>query len=136
TGRDVVEVGRVLMNRRSVFAVLMVMMAAWSIEAHAALIVDQSPPNLNSGDIVSFRLADDFTLGGASMVNTINFWYQAQFQTDLSNVTYAIYANAGGALGTGLFTGTVAPTTSFDSLNNNFFATFAVPNLALAAGTY
>jgi hypothetical protein len=100
------------------------------------LIYDQSPPNNNSADIVNFRLADDFTLSGASVVMNIDFWYQAQFQTDLSNVTYAIYANSSNHPGTQLFTGTVAPVTSFDSPNNAFFATFAVPNLSLAAGKY
>jgi hypothetical protein len=124
------------MKRRSVCTVLMAVLAAWCIPAGATLIVDQSPPNLNSGDIVGFRLADDFTLGGPSVVDAINFWYQAQFQTDLSSVTYAIYANASGALGTKLFSGTVTPSTSFDSLNDNFFATLPVPNLTLSAGTY
>jgi hypothetical protein len=104
--------------------------------ARATLIYDQSPPNNNSSDMVNFRLADDFTLSGASVVMNINFWYQAQFQTDLSNVTYAIYANSSGHLGPQLFTGSVAPVTSFDSPNNAFFATFAVPSLSLAAGTY
>jgi hypothetical protein len=124
------------MKRRFFFAVLMTLMAAWSIPAGATLIFDQSPPNLNSGDIVGFRFADDFTLGGPSVVDAINFWYQAQFQTDLSSVTYAVYANAAGALGTMLFTGTVTASTSFDSLNDNFFATLAVPNLSLSAGAY
>jgi hypothetical protein len=102
----------------------------------AATIWDQSPPNSNSSDIVNFRVADDFSLIGPSILSTINFWYQAQFQTDLSTVTYAIYANSGGALGSQLFTGSVAPTTSFDSPNNAFFASFAVPSLGLGTGTY
>jgi hypothetical protein len=104
--------------------------------ARATTIYDQSPPNNNSSDIVNFRLADDFKLTGASVVNAIDFWYQAQFQTDLSSLTYAIYANSSGALGSQLFTGLVVPVTSFDSPNNAFFATFAVPNLSLASGTY
>ncbi len=104
--------------------------------AHAGLIYDQSPPNDNSSDIINFRVADDFTLIGASVVNNINFWYQAQFQTDLSNLTYAIDANAGGAPGSQLLTNVVTPVTSFDSPNNAFFGTFAVPGLSLGAGTY
>jgi hypothetical protein len=104
--------------------------------ARATTLYDQSPPNDNSSDIVDFRLADDFKLTGASVVDSIAFWYQAQFQTDLAGLTYAIYANSSGALGSQLFTGTVTPVTSFDSPNNAFFATFAVPNLALGTGTY
>jgi hypothetical protein len=100
----------------------------------ASLIVDQSPPNTNSVDMTFSRDADDFALTGASTVANINFWYQANFETDLADVTYAIYADSGGSLGTLLYTGTAIPTTSADV--NAFFASFAVPNLALGAGTY
>jgi hypothetical protein len=48
---------------------------------------------------VNSRLADDFTLSSATFLGGINFWYSAQFQTDLSSVTYAIYSNNAGALG-------------------------------------
>jgi hypothetical protein len=100
----------------------------------AGTIIDMGPPNLNATDIVDSRLADDFTLGGAAVVNDINFWYQAQFQTDLSSVTYAFYADSSGSLGSLITSGTVVPATSTDV--NAYFATFAIPNLSLNAGTY
>src|ERR1035438_7333006 len=109
-----------------------------AIPAHAGLIFDQSPPNTNGNalDMTDFRVADDFTLATVSSVDAINFWFFGQFQTDLSNVTYGIYQNSGGTLGTRLYTGTVAPTTSFDAVNNAFFAVVPLSNLLLGAGGY
>ena len=123
------------MSQSRVFAVILSGIACAST-VHASLIFDQSPPNGNSGEITTFRLADDFTLAGSSSIDAVNFWYQAQFQTDLTNVTYAFYANTGGQLGSLLYTGTVAPATSFDAANFSFFASFALPNLAFSVGTY
>ena len=105
-----------------------------SIPLHAGLIFDQSPPNLTSLDMTNFRVADNFTVAGAANLAAINFWYQAAFQTDLSSVTYGIYQDSGGSLGTLLYSGTGAPATSADT--NAFFAILSVPALALSAGTY
>jgi hypothetical protein len=103
---------------------------------HADTLFVQSPPNLNSTDFVDDRVADDFTLSGASALTQIDFWYTAFDQTDLSSVTYATYADASGALGSQLYTGTVTPATSFDSIDDTFYATIALPNLSLDAGTF
>jgi hypothetical protein len=106
--------------------------AALSIRAD--IITDTSPPNNNATDIVDSRLAADFTLAGASVINDINFWYQAQFQTDLSNIAYAFYSDSAGTLGPVLASGLASPSTSTGA--NAFLASFAIPNLPLNAGTY
>jgi hypothetical protein len=103
---------------------------------HADTLFLQGSPNLNSTDFVDDRVADDFTLGSASTLSQIDFWYTAFDQSDLSSVTYAIYNDAGGALGSQLYTGTVTPTTSFDSIDDTFYATIALPGLSLGAGTF
>jgi len=105
-------------------------------DVRGSILFDQSPPNDNATDFVNSRLADDFTLSSATLVDGVNFWYSAQFQTDLSSVTYAIYSNNAGALGALQYTGTVTPATSYDSTDNTFFAQIALPDLSLSAGTY
>lgn len=107
-----------------------------AVPAHAGLIVDFSPPNGNALDMTGSRVADDFTLAGTYTVDSVNFWYFSQEQGDLSAVTYGIYQDFGGVLGTLLFTGTVAPVTSFDSVNQAYFATASVGSLDLGPGTY
>jgi hypothetical protein len=102
----------------------------------AGSLFDQSPPNGNAADFVNFRVADDFTLASNSLVDGINFWYSAQFQTDLSSVTYAIYNDAGGALGSVVSTGTLTPVTSYDSTDDTYFATLLLSTVSLGAGTY
>ncbi len=79
--------------------------------------------------------ADDFTLANLSTLSQIDFWYTAFDQSDLSSVTYAIYNDAGGALGSQLYTGTVTPDTSFDSMDDTL-ATIALPHSSLGAGTF
>ncbi len=75
--------------------------------ARADSLFSQGPPNGNNFDITDYRLADDFSLAQSATVDEIGFWYQAQYQTDLSAVTYAIYADNAGALGTVLQSGTI-----------------------------
>jgi len=104
--------------------------------ARADTLFDQSGPNGNAVDFVDFRTADDFTLTGSSLVDGINFWYSAQFQTDLSSVTYAIYSNAAGALGSLVSTGTLTPVTSYDSTDNTYFAALTLSAVSIGAGTY
>jgi len=111
---------------------------AWTAtEGWAGLLVDQSPPNGNSFDITDFRLADDFTLSSVASVNEIGFWYQAQFQTDLAAVTYAVYRDNAGSLATLLQSDTInTPDTSFDPVSGFFFANFVITPISLGGGTY
>lgn len=100
-------------------------------------LFSQGPPNGNSFDITDFRLADDFSLPGASVVDGIDFWYMAQQETDLSVLTYAIYADQGGHLGTLLQSQTTTNiATSFDNSSGLFFATFPISPLILNGGSY
>jgi len=93
----------------------------------------QGPPNDGSSNIVDYRLADDFVLGQASVITNVTFWYQAQFQEDLSSVAWAFYSDAGGSLGGTLANGVATPDTLVDV--NAYMATFAIPALFLPAGT-
>ncbi len=113
---------------------ILLLAACWTLRATS--LFSQSPPNSNATDFTSFRVADDFTLSSAATLDEIDFWYAAAFQTDLASVTYAIYNDASGALGSMLYTGTVTPTTAPDVPDDTFFATIALPNLMLSAGTY
>src|SRR5215471_17998146 len=113
---------------------LLLALCAAATSASAGTVYSQAPPNLNSFDITGQRLADDFSLSQAVTVTGIDFWYAANFQSDLTLVTYAIYQNAPGSLGSVLATGTASPATS-DQVNY-FFASFAIPALALGPGNY
>jgi len=115
------------------------LLALQTFPACAGVILDQSPPNGNAIDFTNGRVADGFSFSGAALVNGVNFWYQTDIfgaPSDLSQVAWAFYANAGGSLGTQLYSGTATPATSFDAINNADLATFAVPNLSFSAGTY
>jgi hypothetical protein len=99
------------------------------------VVVDTSPHNDNATDIVNSRLAADFTLTSGAVIDDMTFWYQAQFQTDLSSVAYAFYSDTGGGLGMAIDTGVVTPETS-PTDTNAFIATFSIPDVSLGAGTY
>jgi hypothetical protein len=100
----------------------------------AGVVIETGPPNNNSTDIVNSRLADDFTLANLAGINDINFWYQAQFQTDLTSVAYAFYADSNGALGSLLSSGVAVPTTSIDT--NAYLASLSIDTVDLLPGTY
>lgn len=103
----------------------------------ASVVFVQSPPNVNSFDITDYRLADSFALTTGTILNGISFWYQAQEQTDLSGVSYAIYANSGGAPGALLASDYVnSPATNFDSVSGLFTADFAIAPIALSSDAY
>ena len=113
--------------------------ALTAIPAGASMLFNQNPPNANSINMTDSRVADNFTLFGSAVLDTINFWYQTDVQgtaSDLSTVAWSIYSNSGGSLGSALYSGTTTAATSFDAVNNADFASFAVPSLALSAGTY
>jgi len=113
----------------------LLLLAATVLLAKADVIADQSALNGNSFDITDYRLADDFTPSAAAYLGQVQFWYQAQQQTDLASVAYAIYADNGGALGAMLDSGTVTgPATGYDSASGLFFADFAVSPLLVSAG--
>ena len=93
----------------------------------------QGPPNGNSYDITDYRLADSFMLSGPSLLDGIDFWYQAQQETDLSVVTYAIYEDNVGALGASVQSETIsAIVTSFDPSSGLFFASFQATQIGRA----
>lgn len=112
-------------------ALLLLGLAA--IPANATLI-DFSPPNDNATDMTNGRTAAAFNLAAPATLNTLNFWYQAQFQTDLSTLTYAFYQDNSGSLGSLMNSATVTPVTSTDA--TAFFAQVSLPGLSFNSGTY
>ena len=113
-------------------AALLFALALGPAAAQAGTLWSQGPPNDNATNIVDYRLADDFVLPQASTVTGIEFWYQAQFEADLTQVWYAFYADAGGAPGGLIATGNAEPGLSIDG--NAYLATFTIPALNLPAG--
>jgi archaellin len=96
--------------RSSIFAAALIGLVALPGRASTVLF-DQTPTNTNSFSITEFRLADDFTLSNQSTVTDLLFYYtysSGGSPSDLGAVTYAIYTNNAGALGTVLELQTIA----------------------------
>jgi len=104
------------------------------VPIHASTIFDLGPPNNNALDMVDSRIANAFTLASAATITDVNFWYQAQFESDLTNVAYAFYLDSAGTLGSLVTAGTATPLTSADP--NAFLASFTIPDLSLVSGVY
>jgi len=91
----------------------------------AATIVSNGTPDLSgTWNVSGNRIADDFTLGSAADIDTIRFWFGEGQNTQsptsfLGTVTWAVFANNSGALGSLLTSGTVG------SLSATFFTTFS-----------
>jgi len=119
-------------------AMMLIVLATLAAQVRADVLVNQSSLNGNSFDITDYRLADDFQPTKAAYLQTVQFWYQAQFQTDLAAVTYAVYADNSGSLGAVLETGTVDdPSTGYDTVSGLFFADFGIgPLLVSPTDTY
>jgi hypothetical protein len=111
-----------------------------SSQAPGGIIFDQTPTNTNGHSITDSRLADDFTLATQNTVQGINFYYKAFSISDLSEVTYAIYNNSGGALGSVIQTETIASgnvtRTGSALCPTCSLASFAISGINLSPGTY
>lgn len=116
--------------------ILAACLALPALPAAADTFVTPGAPNGNGFDITDYRLSDSFELPANGVLTDIGFYYQAQFQTDLSTITYAIYAgSSGGNLRALQSASTSSISTSFDSASGMFFADFSVKPVALAGGT-
>jgi hypothetical protein len=108
------------------------------------VIFDQSTTlNGNGFDMTDNRIADDFTLASASIVQGINFEYifsGGGSPGDLSFISIGIYADNSGSPGTLISEqDDLAVTGSADSSNvcpNCSLASIAITNVALGAGNY
>jgi hypothetical protein len=136
------------------WALLLILGAALGVgNAFANVLWDQTTGfNGNGLNIIDSRLADDFVLSASSnsyAIQGISFYYipNSGSGADLGSVTYAIYQNNAGALGTLLQTETIAPAniTETDQAANPcglantpdcFLASFAITQLTVSAGTY
>jgi hypothetical protein len=80
------------------------MLILFALPGRGDVLYDQTPPpgNPNSFDFTDFRVADDFTFSGANSITSILFYYTFAANgaaTDLGAMTYAIYNNNAGAVG-------------------------------------
>ena len=109
------------MSSRSVFAasVMLRRLVALALlsaipPAHADIVFDNGAPTItNARDIVLFRSADDFAVG-ASEIRAVRFWIattspiEQDPETNFSgSITYAIYRDEGGNIGTLIASDTV-----------------------------
>lgn len=125
---------------------------ALSVSAQAALIFDNgAPTTLGARDISLFRSADDFTFASGQTVAGIQFFYSwtspavsepaANFS---GTITYAIYNDSAGSIGSQLATGTVSGLASTftgiiipgSNAKINAVQIDLVSAVALGAGTY
>lgn len=105
--------------------------------ASADILFSQDPNNSVTFNITDSRLADDFSFTANTLLQSIAFLYQAQFESDLTDITYAIYSNNSGALGSVLQTDTVNTFSTANTPPSDFYlATFNITPLLLAPGTY
>ena len=89
---------------------LLLCLLATGLTAPAALIFSNGTVDTNAAnarDITIFRTADDFTLASAVTLDSVRFWLAAEPGDFAGTLTYAIYQNAGGALGTVVNTATL-----------------------------
>ncbi len=104
---------------------------AWNTQANAA-IISNLPDNVGGNGITSARLADPFTLGAPATVGSIRFWWSMNTARPLSDfsgtITYAFYQDSGGAVGSGLGSGTVAGLISTPTGNFASQGTCGAPN--------
>ncbi len=117
-----------------------------ALAANAATIYDNGTPDVNSSSargITIFRVADDFTLGSAANLTAIRFWMVDQPGNFSGSITYAVYQNSAGALGSVVGSGTVSGITPLflNQIPGNIHqierVDFDLPAaLALAAGSY
>lgn len=80
----------------------------------AAVIYDNGAPNTseaNSRGIALFRTADDFVVGAPSSAKSVTFWMMAEPGAFLGALSYGIYQDSAGALGTQIASGSVSNVT-------------------------
>ena len=76
-----------------------------AVQAHATTIYSNGVPDLqNAHNITAFRGADDFILAGSATVAAIRFWGSTNVAGGIpaafsGTISWAIYNDAGGALG-------------------------------------
>lgn len=117
-----------------------------AVPGRADILFNQTPPpsNPNSFDFTDFRVADDFTFSSNSALTSVLFYYTFASNgaaTDLGPVTYAIYNNSAGTVGTliqseTIATGNVTRTGQNALCTTCASATFSITSLPLVAGTY
>ena len=76
--------------------------------ATAGLLYSQAPDLQGAVDISGMRQADKFTLGSPATITSIRFWWTADGPYFSGTMTYAIYENAAGAIGSEVAAGTVS----------------------------
>ncbi len=116
------------------------------LSVRAALIYDNGPLNITSGStalsITGARTADDFVLASPGTVEAIRFWLDASSEPNFGGtVSYAIYEDAAGSLGSLIASGQGNPVVNVIALEPSLTdvpqldLTLAAP-VALPVGSY
>jgi hypothetical protein len=112
----------------------------------AQVIYNNGLPNGAAGnEMTEWIQAEDFTLGSATTVGGVTFWaaVNSNFSGYQGSIVWQIYGNGAGTPGTLMMSGTASPTPTLypgadiTSLGDvGYQLTFALPDIALGAGTY
>jgi hypothetical protein len=131
------------MKLRLIFATAL--LASVEFTAQGGLVYDNGPLNISNSitgfGITSGRVADDFVLGTPATIALIRFWlFTGDAPRFSGTVSYGIYQNSAGSLGTLIASGSTNPTVNIITLGLvsqvpqlDVTLTSAVP---LAAGAY
>lgn len=76
--------------------------------ATAGLLHSQVPDNQGAVDMTGSRQADNFTLASPATLGSIRFWWTEEGPSFAGTVTYAIYFDLAGAIGSEVAGGTVS----------------------------
>lgn len=114
------------------FVLMLPGVAALTPVVKADLVFSQSPSSSGkSFDIGDLRQANDFTLAADTTIQNLGFWYQVQFETDLSQLKCAIHAHGSGAPESLIRSEGLVSVLSADADSGDYFATADVAPLTL-----
>ena len=101
------------------FLGILTIAAGLTVSAGASTLWDNgAPDNVIAGNMTFFRIADDFTLAGAGTAASIQFWIALSSPSNFNgSITYALYNDNAGALGTQIALNTVSGLTPVPTSN-------------------
>lgn len=125
------------------FLTVLSIAAATAVPAHAQLY-DNGAPNTGFGnEFTRWIQAQDFSLGSGATLTAVRFWAFGLSSTGseyAGSIAWQIYGDGGSRPGALLFSGSASPTVTANPGGSccgaSFQLDFALPNVALGAGTF
>ena len=133
------------MRNRSMVASVVGAIAVLTLAAapvRAQLVNNGLPNGVGGNEMTQWIQAEDFTLGGASILNSVRFWSLGATGSYQGSINWQIYSNSAGVPGSVLYFGLATPTTTAYpgaaccGFPEGLQLDFALPAIALGAGTY